>query len=47
MPIRPNCRHKYEVEEEPVERRMNAEGKFVQVVDGKEIVIERRNRDAP
>ena len=35
----------YEVEEEPVERRINPEGKFIHVVDGKEIVIERRNRD--
>jgi hypothetical protein len=35
-----------EVEEEPVERRINAEGKLVQVVAGKEIVIERRNRAA-
>ena len=32
----------YEVEEEPVERRINLDGKHVEVVDGEEVVIERR-----
>ena len=34
----------YEVEEEPVERRINLDGKHVEVVDGEEVVIERRQR---
>ena len=34
----------YEVEEQLVERRLNPDGKFVQIVDGKEIAIERRRR---
>ena len=34
----------YEVEEEPVERRMDLDGKYVEVIDGKEVVIERRQR---
>ena len=32
----------YEVEEEPVERRINLDGKHVEVVDGEAVVIERR-----
>ena len=32
----------YEVEEELVERRINSDGKFVQVIDDQEVVIERR-----
>ena len=32
----------YEVEEMEFERRINKDGKFVEIVDGKEVVIERR-----
>lgn len=35
----------YEVEEQPVERRINQDGKYVQIVDGEEVAIERRRRD--
>jgi hypothetical protein len=34
----------YEVEEEPIERRINSDGQHVEIVDGKEVVIERRQR---
>lgn len=37
----------YEVQEELVERRMDLDGRYVEVVDGKEVVIERRQRDQP
>lgn len=37
----------YEVEEELVERRINSDGHYVQMIDGKEVVIERRRTSAP
>lgn len=35
----------YEVEEIPLERRLNPDGSYVELVDGKPIVIERRQRN--
>ncbi len=34
----------YEVEEEPIERRINSGGQHVEVIDGKEVIVERRKR---
>jgi hypothetical protein len=34
----------YEVEEQPVERRINLDGQHVELVNGKEVVIERRQQ---
>ena len=34
----------YEVEEEPIERRINSDGQHVEVIDGKEVIVERRKR---
>lgn len=34
----------YEVEEEPIERRINSDGQHVEIIDGKEVVVERRKR---
>ena len=34
----------YEVEEEPVERRINPDGKHVEIVNGEEVVTERRQQ---
>ena len=36
----------YEVEEQPVERRINSDGQHVEIIDGKEVIIERRQRPA-
>ena len=33
----------YEVQEIALERRLNPQGQFVQIVDGKEVVVERRS----
>ena len=37
----------YEVEEQPVERRFNTDGKHVAIVNGEEVVIERRRQPDP
>ncbi len=34
----------YEVEEELIERRINSDGQYVEIIDGKEVVVERRKR---
>ena len=34
----------YEVEEIPLERRLNPDGSYVELIDGKPVVIERRQR---
>ena len=36
----------YEVEEQPVERRINSDGQHVETIDGKEVIVERRQSPA-